>query len=808
VRRTAIAALPLVVALAVAPLGHTGAQQGGGLRAGVGTGDITPPVGTPMFAYTAREAAASGVAPFVDQASFDTNFYAKTFIASQGVHTRVRARALVLERAGTKLALVALDLGGMPYELHQAVVDRIASTGIDRDHLLISVTHSHGSVGPIWPPTHSGYGILGGDVYDPRVFQHVVDGIADAITSADRSLAPARVGVAQVDVFDATNNRNLGPHRLNADEAHVDRDDDKPHSLAPTLTVVRADRADGRPLGLWSAFAIHGTAFGDGMLHFTGDNQAYAERIVEEEIRRRANLPADVTVVHALANGTEGDISPRGTPAYVGEVPMALPPESYDGLELAVWVKGDYADAEMAGRRVARAALAAWELAGKNLRDDLVLDARFTLWSMVAPDVNGEPVGTTVALGCGGVVCPDGFGLPVDIPGQGRKLPLAFGLPGTLLPAFAPLQVARVGDLVLVAMPFETTKQMGVRIANAVTEVTASLGDVRVANVGMANGYLSYMATPEEYDALHYEGSFTLYGRQQGPHVQQGLTALATALAAGAAGPAGMAEPPSTAIVLDDLPPLLPQPDPTEVLAQPAPVARFAQTRFVWTGGDPAVDDPHVTVERRDGGTWVPVTSDDGFEDLVTFRHPDRLTGNEWTYTWEPSACTPIGEHRVVVHGTSVDGPYEVESAPFTVAAAAPAAPGELHTDGGTVWFRAVFPEPSEDEPLRLRPRIASGGGATVEVAAPGGRTTRLAARWSEARLRYELPVPLAAGATASVVAGTFGDGCGNGAAAYPASTGDPGPLPATGGWPLAGAAAVALIAGLALSNKSRKRVA
>jgi neutral ceramidase len=810
-RRLAIAAVAVAVAASIAPLPNRSTAQAGGLRAGVGIGDITPPVGTPMFAYSSREVLVGGVQPFVDQTSFDTNFYAKTFVASKGVSTRVRARALVLDHDGVKLALVALDLGGMPYELHQAVVARIRDTGITRDRLLLSVTHSHGSVGPIWPATHSGYAILGGDAYDPRVFGHVVDGIVQAIRQADTSLEPARVGTAQVDVYDATNNRAVEAHRLNPDEPHGEREDDKPHSLASTMTVVRADTIAGRPLGLWTAFAIHGTAFGDEMLHFTGDNQAVAERVVESEIRRRAGLTDDDLVVHALANGAEGDLSPRGTPAFLGEVPLAVPPESTEETEAAVWVSGDFADAEMAGRRVGRAALLAWEIAGRDMRDDVALDARFTLYSMVAPSVNGEPVGLTTVLGCGGVMCDDGVALPVDVPGQGRKVPLAVGPPGVLAPVFAPLQAMRIGDLAIAALPFETTKQMGARITAAVGEAAAPLGVTSVALAGLANGYLSYMATPEEYEAYHYEASFTLFGRQQGPHVQAGLQALTDALVAGTPAPAGLPELPSTAIVIPDLP-LLPEPDPTRVLAQPAATPRMGQSRFVWQGGDPAVDDPHVVVERQEpGGIWVPVTTDDGFEDLVSFRHPDGLTGNEWTHTWEPDVCAPLGPHRILVRGATAGGPYEVSSAEFPVVASPAPTAGALTVEGDVAWFRATYPEPGDVTPLRLRPRLASGGGGTVNV----GDGLQVAARWVAERLRYEAPIPAAATPAASTTAPaldapTFGDGCGNGVAVYPASVSDPTggdgrPLPATGG-AHAMAALLLVAAGLVTGRTARRR--
>src|SRR3954471_14015166 len=140
-----------------------------GLRAGAAAVDITPPVGTPMFAYTARSKLADpehlATAPqlFADP---DPNLYAKSFVATHGIHTRVLARALVLQQGATKLALVQADLGGLPYALTQSVLARIQPTGIDGGHLLLSATHTHSSTGPIWPASDMGYGALGGDLFD------------------------------------------------------------------------------------------------------------------------------------------------------------------------------------------------------------------------------------------------------------------------------------------------------------------------------------------------------------------------------------------------------------------------------------------------------------------------------------------------------------------------------------------------------------------------------------------------------------------------------------------------------------------
>src|SRR3954447_20729132 len=261
--RLCCAALAAVVVLL--PAAPASAQ----LRAGAASADITAPVGTPMFAYTARSKLANpshlGEAPQL-LADPDPNLYAKSFVASRGIHTRILSRALVLQQGATKLALVQADLGGLPYALTQSVVERIRATGIDGEHLLLSATHTHSSTGPIWPADNLGYAALGGDFFDPRVFEVAAAGIAEAILRADRRLQPARAGLATVQVHDASRNREPDPFKLNKDLAT------SPGSINPDLTVLRVDDRRGRPLGLWSNFAVHPTSFGDGNLDFSGDN--------------------------------------------------------------------------------------------------------------------------------------------------------------------------------------------------------------------------------------------------------------------------------------------------------------------------------------------------------------------------------------------------------------------------------------------------------------------------------------------------------------------------------------------------------
>src|SRR3954453_15808505 len=174
----------LLGCLAFAPAAN--AEQMSGLEAGAGAADITGRVGTPMFAYTARSYIFSPDPAKLQQhamqmvADPDTGLYAKTFEPSVGIHTRLLARAIVLRQGGQKYALAQADLGGLPYAPVQEVAGRIKSTGIDAQHILLWATHSHSSVGAIWPADNNGYAFVGGDAFDPRVFDSTPAGIAEA----------------------------------------------------------------------------------------------------------------------------------------------------------------------------------------------------------------------------------------------------------------------------------------------------------------------------------------------------------------------------------------------------------------------------------------------------------------------------------------------------------------------------------------------------------------------------------------------------------------------------------------------------
>ena len=98
-----------------------------------------------------------------------------------------------------------------------------------------------------------------------------------------------------------------------------------------------------------------------------------------------------------------------------------------------------------------------------------------------------------------------------------------------------PVQMMRIGTLLIAAVPAEVTTMAGRRIRERVlAAVTAASNDDtvdwEVIVTGLANGYAGYVTTPEEYDAQRYEGASTLYGQHTLGAYTQTLVRLTTEL--------------------------------------------------------------------------------------------------------------------------------------------------------------------------------------------------------------------------------------------------------------------------------------
>jgi hypothetical protein len=82
----------------------------------------------------------------------------------------------------------------------------------------------------------------------------------------------------------------------------------------------------------------------------------------------------------------------------------------------------------------------------------------------------------------------------------------------------------RIGDLVIAAVPGEMAAELGLEVKSA---VRAQTGAKHVAIGGLADEWISYMLSADEYRKGGYEASMSFYGETLGPEIVRGAVRAA-----------------------------------------------------------------------------------------------------------------------------------------------------------------------------------------------------------------------------------------------------------------------------------------
>jgi hypothetical protein len=419
------------------------------MRAGAARVVITPPLGSSMpGGWGDRRAAA--------------------------VHDDLHAHALVLEQAGTRVALVSCDVICMPADVTAAARHRIAlRCAIPPDHVLIAATHT---------PTGGCPADLLGTPRDAAYAAWLPQKIADAVDLAAQRLRPAGVAAARGHEDRVSFNRRYwmrnGTVRMNPGYANPDVV--RPAGpIDPEVGMLFVAGADGAPIGVVLSFALHfvGT---DTLDAFSADYFGHVSWQLQ-----LAFGPEFVTV---FFNGASGDVN---------RIDVNAPP----------FRAGD----EYAGR-VARA------IAGSVLRETALLqprrDAPLAARTVRVPFWRRAVTPGDVALARAILAAP------ADAPPPSPYVPGPFGwvvvghpIPRNLWRLFAQetirlaalpeameteVQVVRVGEAAVVGLPGEIFCALGLAL-----KARSPRSPVLIAE--LANEYLGYVPTAR---AIQEEGGY------------------------------------------------------------------------------------------------------------------------------------------------------------------------------------------------------------------------------------------------------------------------------------------------------------
>jgi hypothetical protein len=137
-----------------------------------------------------------------------------------------------------------------------------------------------------------------------------------------------------------------------------------------------------------------------------------------------------------------------------------------------------------------------------------------------------------------GKLIPSALDFPPDIVRGHVPKPILFA-PGArdgLVPKILPIQILKIGQLVIVGFPGELTTMAGRRLRNDVLDALRGTGVQHLAMAAYANDYSQYVTTKEEYDMQHYEGASNLFGPFTLQAYQQEFRKLALTLRIGETG--------------------------------------------------------------------------------------------------------------------------------------------------------------------------------------------------------------------------------------------------------------------------------
>ncbi len=386
-----------------------------------------------------------------------------------GVHDRIFAKAIVFVDGTRKFALVTGDMLGFSPPFKTAVLDKLEGQGWSSENVVLLPSHSHTSIEMNAINPLNTFNVPQIGIHNPPLFDVTVANFARVIREAEKRLVPVKVGTSSVELTGWNRNRRLPGGPID-----------------PELTVTRIDtvaetsgkESTERPLAVLVNWTAHPTFMSEDDMLFSGDWPGHLQRTLESLI------PGAVAM---YCNGAEGDQSPM--------------PRENSG-------ESRWERAERYGRDLGLVAWKQWE------RTTTQRDVAFAFHrqEIELPEREWHP--NFKATG-------------------GTEYGLTEELLRDMLPRMFPTRTAsvslRVGDLVVVGVPGEMGVQLGRKIKQEAKQLTGAKHPIIG---GLADEWLSYILTLEQYQLGQYEASVSFYGPTLGDTIVNGALAGVKELAA------------------------------------------------------------------------------------------------------------------------------------------------------------------------------------------------------------------------------------------------------------------------------------
>ncbi|KAH9736307.1 Neutral ceramidase 2 [Citrus sinensis] len=240
-------------------------------------------------------------------------------------------------------------------------------------------------------------------------------------------------------------------------------------------------------------------------------------------------------------------------------------------------------------------------------------------------------------------------------------------------PSILPVQILRIGQLVILNVPGEFTTMAGRRLRDAIKMALISGGggqfnsNVHIVIAGLTNTYSQYVTTFDEYQVQRYEGASTLYGPHTLSAYIQEFKKLAAALIIGQTVMPGPPPPDLLDKQISLLPPVVVDATPLgvkfgDVKTDVPQNSTFKRGDMVavtfWSAcprNDLMTEGTFALVELLQGqNTWVPAYDDDDFCLKFKWSRPAKLSPQSHaTVEWKIPESAVSGVYRIRHFGAS-----------------------------------------------------------------------------------------------------------------------------------------------------------
>jgi len=410
---------------------------------------------------------------------------AQTHQRAEGVDMPLLCTALVVGDGETEVAIVDLDVGLLSPDYDLLVRNAIAAaTGIPVSNIRVSYTHTHS--GPI-----EGFSWIaeGADLVEPW-FKSLAPRAAEAVSMARAHMVEARVGTASGSCDINVNRRPAGPNgRLFTGrnwDGFVDHE----------VLVTAVDDTDGRPIATLLNYACHPTIMGPDNRMITPDYPGPARQVVEQHVGGLCLFLQGAAGNQGPVDGFTGDLAVYrrlGTKLGLEAARVRLSIDPVPRTEKLLQVLpsgadlGIYVDEQSGEPDASLAALMQDSpMPVKELPSQGEVEARFLATQAALESVRRRK---------GSLAEVKTAAFPAKRAAIHMRLARIFGRGGS---KDIPVQVIRLGNTALVAIPVEPFAEIGVAVKKR------SPADWTLFS-GYSNGYYGYMPMRENYPEGGYE---------------------------------------------------------------------------------------------------------------------------------------------------------------------------------------------------------------------------------------------------------------------------------------------------------------